>query len=458
MKLIWPSPFLSTYACVSSYRRKAPPRLKLANRVETDSGWRFEVSAIGSQPGDEVVGLLTKFAWLILILFVFVACSDTADESTQLANSTAALTTATAIPVEPGEWASIAPMKVGRADHSTILLDDGRVLVVGGLGDIGTLRSVEIFDPVLGEWVVAADTVHPRRDSILVKLTDGRVIAAGGQQSQTISTAEIYDPETNEWVELPDLNVGRQSGNGVALDDGRALVFGGGNGVIGGHDAQFELRSAEIYDPETNEWTLTEPTEQGEVEWSGWAKLSDGRVLLAGGGFARPNKFVQIFDPATDSWNISGTLEDPIGGGSAHLLPDGRVLLTGGGLRCCLTQTLIFDPGLETWSEGPEMPTARGGHKGVDLPDGRLLLLFGLNPDRPFDDIYLDGHVYNPANGQWLRTGEYPGRLTSVFRPLALNDGSVLLAGGRRTFLGSAGEIEVEFLQDTYSLRIPDRQ
>lgn len=410
---------------------------------------------------------LKRFGWLILVTVAFVACSDATNSPSQptfqeassdMATVTSVSPTSTTIPTPSGEWASIAPMNIGRTDHSSVVLDDGRVLVVGGLGDAGTLSSTEIYDPELDEWVITADTIHPRRDSILVKLNDGRVIAAGGQQAQTVSTSEIYDPEVDVWTELPDLNVGRQSGMGVALDDGRLFVFGGGNGVVGGFDAQFELRSAEIYDPGANEWTLIEPTEQGEVDWSGWVKLADGRVLLAGGGFARPTRFVQIFDPETDKWSKSEAFENPIGGGAALLLPDDRVLLAGGGLRCCLTDTLIFDHKTETWSQGPEMPLARGGHKGLALPDGRLLLLFGLNPDRPFDDIYRDGHVYDPANGNWLRTGAYPGLLTTAPRPLALSDNGVLLAGGRRTFLGADGEINVEFLRDAYLLQVPDRR
>lgn len=348
-------------------------------------------------------------------------------------------------------------MNTGRTAHSATLLNDGRVMVAGGLGKAGVLRSVEIYDPRSDEWTEASDTIHPRRNAVLVTLKDGRVLAAGGLDQQTVATSEIFDPGTGEWTELPPMNTGRESAMGVALDDGRLLVFGGANGVIGGADGQFELQSTEVYDPATNSWALLDTIAQAEMSWEGWVKLRDGRVLLAGGDFARPNRYVQIFDPSTDTWQSLRELPGPIGGAAAALLPDGRALLAGGGLRCCLRESLVYSPGADEWTPGPEMLVSRGGHVALNLPDGRVVLLFGLNPDLPFNGEHPDGEIYDPATGTQEKLPGFPGTFDMVNQPVVLQDGRILLAGGRSVVVNPEGQATTDYSTDAYLLNPPAR-
>lgn len=409
-----------------------------------------------------------RHRWLVItsaLLIGAVACSSsesgTASSTQTIVESPTPIrkpsATPTPTPVPASEWVPVASMNVGRTAYSATLLNDGRVLTVGGLGAEGTLNSVEIYDPEADTWTNVADTIHSRRNSILATLADGRVVAAGGQDSLTVSTAEIFDPTRNQWTELPPLNVGRESAMWVSLDDGRLFVFGGGNSLVGGTTGTFELASAEIYDPELNEWILVEPMSQEEVSWEGWVKLNDGRVLLTGGDFARPIKLVQIFDPATDSWELSTELPKPTGGGATVLLPDGNVLVAGGGLRCCLTETLVFDTALETWTPGPEMLVKRGGHLGLNLPDGRIVFLFGLNPDFPFDDPYRGGEIFDPGTGQQELLADFPGVFNLVNQVVVLQDGRVLIAGGRFGEITPDGASKISYSTDVFLLRSPDR-
>ncbi len=330
-------------------------------------------------------------------------------------------------------------------------------MVVGGLGEGGVLHSVEIYDPDSDEWTIVADTIHPRRNAIVATLLDGRVVAAGGLDSLTVSTAEIYDPALDQWVELPQMNVGRESAMAMPLDDGRLLVFGGGNGVVGGVDGGFELQSAEVYDPEQNEWVLIDPIAQAEISWEGFVKLADGSVLLTGGDFARPNRFVQLFDPSADSWELLTELPGPTGGGAAVLLPDGNVLVAGGGLRCCLRESLVFDIDSAKWKQGPEMQVERGGHVGLNLPDGRILFLFGLNPDFPFDPPYRGGEVFDPLSDEWELVPDFPGVFNIVNQAVVLQDGRVLMAGGRMTELNPDQTVTVTYSTDVFLLTLPEK-
>lgn len=410
-----------------------------------------------------------RFRWLLLasaVLISAIACSssgsDVASSPVTAAETStvAAEPTVTPLPPTPvpaSEWVSVASMNVGRTAYSASVLNDGRVLVVGGLGEEGILHSAEIYDPDSDTWTRVADTIHSRRKSILATLEDGRVVVAGGEDNLTASTAEIFDPARNSWTEIPPLNVGRESAMAVPLNDGRLFVFGGGNGVIGSAIGRFELASAEIYDPELNEWTLVGSMAQAEIAWEGWVKLNDGRVVLTGGDFARPNKFVQIFNPATDTWRRVTELPNPTGGGAAVLLPDGNVLVAGGGFRCCLTESLVFDIETEEWAPGPEMLVQRGGHIGLNLPDGRIVFLHGLDPDFPFSGPQRGGEILDPVSGEREILADYPGVFDLVNPVVVLKDGRVMQIGGRFSELDSTETVKTSYSTDVFLLRSPDR-
>ena len=104
-----------------------------------------------------------------------------------------------------GTWSPAAPLKEPRARHSALLLDDGRVLVVGGLasspgGISGALSSAELFDPATGAWRPAASMTDCRLAFDMVLLPDGRVLVAGGSnnssynESGALSSVEILRP------------------------------------------------------------------------------------------------------------------------------------------------------------------------------------------------------------------------------------------------------------------------
>ena len=59
-------------------------------------------------------------------------------------------------------------------------------------------------------------------------------------------TVYSLDPKTMTWTECSPMNSKRSSLSATAL--GNKLV------VVGGHDGGRRLRSAEIYDPSTNQW------------------------------------------------------------------------------------------------------------------------------------------------------------------------------------------------------------
>ena len=95
---------------------------------------------------------------------------------------------------------SIAPLSTPRGDHTTVLLNDGRVLVQGG-GDGETISYItaEIYDPTSRTWSKATNLGTAPRDHRSLVRDDGRVLITGGVDHFGVTfTAESYNSATGE--------------------------------------------------------------------------------------------------------------------------------------------------------------------------------------------------------------------------------------------------------------------
>ena len=111
-------------------------------------------------------------------------------------------------------------------------LDDGRVLVSGGLVFTGSssqrvATDAEVYDPNADTW-----TGHPasaRAGHTLTALADGTVLVAGGHDDwgQPIGTSEIFDARTDLLRPGPSMVAARFGHTATTLPGNRVLVAGG---------------------------------------------------------------------------------------------------------------------------------------------------------------------------------------------------------------------------------------
>ena len=107
-------------------------------------------------------------------------------------------------------WSSVASTL---AEHTygpkATLLPNGKVLLTGGTDgsrlDFFPLASTEIYDPVSDQWSSGASMANSHAYHTVTSLQNGKVLIAGGL-SCSISpcpspeaSAELYDPSTNTW-------------------------------------------------------------------------------------------------------------------------------------------------------------------------------------------------------------------------------------------------------------------
>lgn len=91
---------------------------------------------------------------------------------------------------KPDIWSSIAVMQFPRAKHTSTLLPNGGVLVVGT--DAASNARPELYDIAIDSWLVAGPPMGRYAGHTATLLRDGRVLIAGGYGISPPSTAFLY--------------------------------------------------------------------------------------------------------------------------------------------------------------------------------------------------------------------------------------------------------------------------
>ncbi len=100
------------------------------------------------------------------------------------------------------KWSATSGMSTPRAQSASTVLADGRVLVLGGFAEPGVpdslLASAELFDPKMRSWIGAGSMSITRFDSTATLLENGNVLIAGGVLADGVtSSAELYVPASD---------------------------------------------------------------------------------------------------------------------------------------------------------------------------------------------------------------------------------------------------------------------
>lgn len=285
-----------------------------------------------------------------------------------------------------GAWVAGPSLQIGRKQAAGVLLDGGKLLVVGGQGG-AALASCEVLDPATGTFALVAPMSTPRRAlaNTIANLSGGRVLITGGW-SDTVdaySTAEIYDPATNAWSVAPAMRVRRMHHRATALADGRVLVSGGcASATPSGCTS-----NVDIYDPVAGTWAVAASMSIARA-WHVAQRLSDGKVLVAGGTPGAPTtsttgflSSAELYDPATNAWRPLPSM--PTRRNLAAWGPSraGGVIVAGGEIAgsTALASAAIFDPVTETWSAASDLSTPRFFHLFASLAPGTLLVAGGTD-------------------------------------------------------------------------------
>lgn len=336
-------------------------------------------------------------------------------------------------------WRTAASLHAARYQAVAELLDDGRVLVIGGRNAAGrTMSSVEVYAPATDTWSEMPQMLVALKTLSSVKLTSGDVLVVGctdDEYGNTVSMALLWKAADAQWRpagalkpeglrDIRDL----EHYELLARDDGGALVFGnrvvmqwvpaavkattyhpvfnrtrraaatladGSILLAGGRISRHPTTLAELYDPNTNTFTLTGPMRQARFTGMPFQHalsslvLNDGRVIIAGGWVASADDTGQnvpnspdVWSPATGQWDtVAGLRFDIYDRVYFNQRDDGRVVFfqsreqDEAGIN--EFSAWIWDPLTARIEQQSVNVKARAGASVTVLRDGRVLIVGG---------------------------------------------------------------------------------
>lgn len=293
-----------------------------------------------------------------------------------------------------GKFEAGPEMTIGRSGHTATLLENGKVLMVGGwTGHYGVRRSAELFDPATNTFAPAGELVIERAGSTATRLRDGRVLIVGGEdrQEEALTSAELYDPATGKFSLAGNMAFARDAHTATLLANGKVLIVGGGSGH---YPLQAVYREAELFDPATGKFSLTGLSVVPRHKHAA-VLLRSGKVLSVGGSDNRDWRgeyaSAEVYDPVSGSFTATGSMHAarfklP---SAATLLPNGRVLVAGGG-----ASAELYDENSGIFLQIPgSLGAARFFASATLLPGGSVLIAGG----------YAESGAGLPASaGAWL--------------------------------------------------------
>jgi hypothetical protein len=307
------------------------------------------------------------------------------------------------------------------------------------VGSASRLTSLLAYDPSLKTFTTVGNADAPY--DTLTLLNDGKVLLAGrgnfvafGPNGRVRTTAELYDPSSASFTSTGPMLESVSSAAAVRLTDGRVLLAGG---TIS-NQAAAPTATVEIYDPNTGTFTLTGSMAIPRFNHTA-TLLQNGEVLVAGGISSSvtgtPLASAELFNPGTSSFVSVGPMTTAHANHTATLLSDGRVLIAGGSNRpssapnSVTSAAEIFDPSTETFSATGAMASPREFHRAALLNNGQVLVAGG-------DDalnILASAEIYDPTSSSFSLTANMSVSREN-FVAAALSNGDVLVAGGLTAF------------------------
>src|SRR5271165_5957224 len=368
-----------------------------------------------------------------------------------------------------------APLNTSRFQHSATLLNNGTVLVAGGVtcspsGSCTYLSSAELYNPASVTSTNTGSLVTPRA-APAVLLPNGNVLIAGGSTCDnfgncfSLGNAELYNTATGTFSIVGNMQAARDGHTMTLLSNGKVLIAGGETCVPGSGggrgsknfrpslfdgaqliEANFTpvtnsvsctaLSSAEIYDPQAGTFTLTGSLNVARYH-SAAAQLANGHVLIVGGSNEySPLSYAEIYDPTGATFTMSSsTLQTARTLPAVTLLNSGLVLVSGGSIcespTCPINTAELYDPVADAFQyTSGTMNASRVNHTAVLLGNGQVLLTGGSNScggNSCTSDATTE--LYDPTAGSFT-TSQPLANARSGHTATLLSNGSVLLAGG----------------------------
>ncbi len=234
--------------------------------------------------------------------------------------------------------------------------------------------------------------------------TGSEMIVWGGfYLISTLNDGGKYDPATDSWTTTSTTNAPSERCLHTAIWTGtEMIVWGGGSVPLGGY-----LNTGGRYNPTTDSWAATSTSNGPLARYFHTAVWTGSQMMIWGGYNTDQLNTGGRYDPNTDSWTGISTINAP-SARQEHtaIWTESEMIVWGGylfdGSSHFLSNGGKYDPTTNSWTSTNTLnaPTGRRDHTAVWT--GNEMIVWG-GQDENFTLLNTGGR-YNPSTDNWLAT------------------------------------------------------
>ncbi|MCW4033820.1 MAG: hypothetical protein NWF03_00475 [Candidatus Bathyarchaeota archaeon] len=210
-------------------------------------------------------------------------------------------------------WTTKSSMPFSRSGFGTAVVDN-KIYCIGGTTENNETASNQVYDPQTGTWENRTSMPSPR-EYVCANVVDDQIFVIGG--SPTANAVEVYDPETDTWT------------MGAALP---YLVSSYASAVVG--DKIYVISDVtQIYDTKTGNWSLGTPplypVSYGAAAATTGVSAPERVYVFGGAETESSGASNQIYDPQTDNWTLGEAVPTPRNSAAVAVLNDTLYVIGG---------------------------------------------------------------------------------------------------------------------------------
>jgi len=254
-------------------------------------------------------------------------------------------------------------------------------------------------------------------------ILNGKIYLIGGygtSDTEALDTVYVFDPSTQTYTQVASLNYARWGAIAVAYN-GKIYVFGGIDG------SKNPVPYVEVYDPNTDTWTVLNNTLPSELQGQGQMAVTDGQYI-----YIYYDRYLYRYDPSTDSYTL---LDDnpPVyvaRWGAMALYNNKIYILCGSNPSEYLNEVMWYDLSTGTWHTGTPAPhKVHGVARENPIIGDKIYIAGGIwdsYSDANFADKLL---IYDISEDKWYYS--YSGFYKFDGGTVAVYDNKLYIFGGR---------------------------
>jgi N-acetylneuraminic acid mutarotase len=275
------------------------------------------------------------------------------------------------------------------------------LFIIPGLIIVTSVSGADAVDT----WV-SREPMPTARTSLGAVEVNGKIYAIVGFTD--LNNTEEYDPITDTWTIKAVMPTPRFS-FAMAVYQSKIYCIGG----LVGRGAPFSSSvtgAIEVYSPATNSWEIKQPMPTPRANFE--ANVVNDQIYLIGGLTGGPNSAVstnQVYDPTSEKWETKQPMPYPVASFSSTVIGNKIYVLGGQGNSDDprnLNVTQIYDPTTDSWTIGTPMQATVQNSAACTITDplgsARIYLVGGQLGEQGTGNSRTNMvQVFNPENSSW---------------------------------------------------------